>query len=74
MRIGRGPKDDLVLRHRRGLEPDKGLLLELYELLDQVLQHLPLSVGPPDDGPFGSVNGSAARPMSIDMFPALTIK
>jgi hypothetical protein len=33
-----------MLRHRRRLEPDQGLLLGLRELFDQIVQHLPLSL------------------------------
>jgi hypothetical protein len=38
----RAQEDDLLLWHRRRLEPDQGLLVGLYELLDEILQHLPL--------------------------------
>jgi hypothetical protein len=39
--VGR-PEDDLLLRHRRRLEPDQNDRGQLLELLDEVLQHLPL--------------------------------
>jgi len=42
VRRRRAQEDDLLLRHRRRIEPDQGLLVGLYELLDEILRHLPL--------------------------------
>ena len=47
VRIGGRPEDDLLFRHRRRLEPDQGVVLELHELFEQVLQHLPLRTARP---------------------------
>jgi len=43
VRVGRRPEDDILFRHRRRIQPHQGFfVLELYELLEQVLQYLPL--------------------------------
>jgi len=42
VRRRRAQEDDLLLRHRRRIEPDQSLLVGLYELLDEILRHLPL--------------------------------
>jgi hypothetical protein len=46
LRVGRRPEDGLVLWHRRRFQPHQGVLVELLELLDQILQHLPLKAIP----------------------------
>ena len=43
MRDARRPEAPVVLRHRGWFEPPEGVLLELHVVLDQILQHLPLS-------------------------------